>query len=193
MKLNNYRIVERYDVDKIELAINITAIVVLFLAFFLMGPLFHNGFNPNQWVLEIFSPQIGIGLIIIRTVIAIVIFLGIIIVHELIHGAFLFAFGRNRPLFGRKRGCLYAAIPPMTYLSKTEFMISTLSPLVMITITTLVICRLVSLASVGLIYYCAVTNIAASVSDMHQSLWIHKQKKNNKFGFDGKGTIVVQF
>lgn len=185
---NGYQIASRYRFKRI--VVNIMAIFVLFLSFLYMGPLFRAEFNAAEWLSEHFS-QYDIHFVINLTI-ALLIFVLQITTHELIHGAVILAFGRKKPLFGLKVGFAYAAIPPQVFLSKVQFMICTLAPLVSVTIIGILACRFVTLTLVGPIYSFAIMNIAGSTADMAKSLWIYKQKRTAKFGFDGTNTIVIE-
>ena len=96
---------------------------------------------------------------------------GMVVVHELIHGAFFWVFTRARPVFGFKGLYAYAGAPDW-YLPRNRFALVGLAPLVIITLAGFL---LILVAPAGWIYpilVVVIANAAGAAGDLLVVGWL---------------------
>jgi hypothetical protein len=94
-----------------------------------------------------------------------------VILHEAIHGIFFWLFTRSRPLFAFRWSYAYAAAPDW-YIPRNAFFITTLAPLVLITLAGLVLFYLVPAAWLAPIWYIIMMNAGGAVGDLAVAGWL---------------------
>ncbi len=94
-----------------------------------------------------------------------------IILHEAIHGIFFWLFTRSRPLFAFRWAYAYAAAPDW-YIPRNAFLITTLAPLVLITLAGLILFDFVPFAWLASIWYIITMNAGGAVGDLAVSGWL---------------------
>jgi hypothetical protein len=161
-------------------AVYLTGSILAIFAYRLGGGLFQDGFNIHEWL----TKQAISNLFLVVLIAAL--FYGI---HELIHGITIFLVTNKRPIFG----FVYAGLPLNKYITKFQFLMVALLPLVAITLICIFTCRLIVLNWVGYLSFAACVNLGASAYDVFLSAWILKQTNATKFGFDGHNTVARHF
>ena len=138
----------------------------------------------------IFGSNRGKSLII--TCFALLLIVLYMYVHELIHGLFIWTFSRKRPLFSFNIRKPYAALAPGAFITRNNDLIAMYSPLIIITLTGLIVWPIVPMQAIPAVILIISVNIGASISDIVQSIWLIRFDKNSVVGFDGKGSIVCE-
>ncbi len=95
-------------------------------------------------------------------------------IHEMIHGAFFWAFTRERPKFALKPGYAYAAAPDW-HLPRSQYVIVGLSPFVVISILSILIAAFVNSHLVPYLFYMGIFNAAGALGDMIVVGWVLRQ------------------
>jgi len=98
----------------------------------------------------------------------------ILSVHELIHGFFFFLFTKEKPLIGFKSVYAYAASPDW-YIRKKYFLIITLSPIIIMTITGFVLMLVVPAGYSSMIFLLVTVNAAGSIGDIWVSIILSRK------------------
>jgi len=112
------------------------------------------------------------------TPLGICLFLGayslMIVIHELIHGFFFWLFTKEKPSFGFKFLCAYAAAPNW-YIPRKPYLVITLAPFVLITFIGLILLPVVPM--LFLLPLCSIiaANLAGSIGDLFVFCWLLKQ------------------
>ena len=94
-----------------------------------------------------------------------------IILHEAVHGIFFWLFTRSRPIFAFRWVYAYAAAPDW-YLPRNQFLITTLAPLVLISLAGLILFRIAPSGWLLAVWYVITMNAAGAVGDMLAAVWI---------------------
>ena len=118
-------------------------------------------------------PGIGAALLYIPSinlwylVISIVVFVALIVVHELIHGAFFWIFTRSRPIFGLRGWYAFAAAPGW-FLPRWQYLLTTLAPFVILSLLGMLLMAVLPAMLAAVTFIITVFNATSSVGD----LWI---------------------
>jgi hypothetical protein len=116
--------------------------------------------------------SIGSPLDILTTIIWILALTAFILVlHEAIHGLFFWLFTRSVPRFAFKGVYAYAAAPGW-YLSRNPFVVTTLAPLIFISLGGLLVFRLVPAAWLFGAWFALIMNASGAVGDILVTWWI---------------------
>ncbi len=97
-----------------------------------------------------------------------------LILHELIHGIFFYIFTHQAPRFALKSGYAFAAAPGW-YLPCSKYIFVGLSPLIIISFTSIVLCWVVFPLLIPYLLLIATFNAAGSLGDMIVIGWVLKQ------------------
>jgi hypothetical protein len=97
-----------------------------------------------------------------------------LILHELIHGIFFYLFTHQRPKFALKSGYAFAAAPGW-YLPCVKYIIVGLSPFVIISFTSIVLCWVIFPVLIPYLLMIATFNAAGSLGDLIVVGWVLKQ------------------
>jgi hypothetical protein len=134
--------------------------------FFLFGGLF------LAYVLRI-RPGIGKALLSILDtdwvylIVMIVIFVACIVVHELIHGAFFWAFTRSRPVFGLRSWYAFAGAPGW-FLTGRQYLLTTLAPFGILSLLGMLLMTILPVPLAAVVLVVTTLNAASSAGD----LWV---------------------
>jgi hypothetical protein len=158
--------------SRIVLWLNLAAIPLLFIFGWLFGRAMvllrsTNPFPNGAWGL--FTTFSGLGLIVLLLSI-----LFMLVFHELVHGIFFWIFTRERPRFAFKGGYAFAAAPEW-YLPNSQYIIVGLSPLVVISILSILTVAFVPSSVVPYLLFIATFNAAGALGDMIVVGWVLKQ------------------
>jgi hypothetical protein len=127
----------------------------------------------------------------IRNLVGIIIsILFMLILHELIHGAFFGFFTREIPRFALKSGYAFAAAPEW-YVPKYQYIIVGLSPLLIISILSIVIGALTTPFFIPYIVLIAALNAAGALGDMIVVAWVTIQ--TNHLFVNDQGDIFTTY
>jgi hypothetical protein len=92
-----------------------------------------------------------------------------LIFHELIHGFFFYIFTGSRPVIGFKSVYAFAGAPDW-YIKKNYFLVITLSPLIVITITGFILISILSQPYLSIVFLLMTANAAGCAGDIWMSL-----------------------
>ena len=106
-----------------------------------------------------------------------VVILGVIVLHELVHGFFLWLFTRERPVFGYSWYYAYAGAPDW-YLPRRPYIVVSLAPLVIITLVGMVLLPFVPATAVIPLLLAITANAAGAVGDILATIWVLWQPAN---------------
>jgi hypothetical protein len=97
---------------------------------------------------------------------AVVAFILVVIIHELVHGAFYWWFAGQRPTLGVKGLYIYVAAPPEVYFPRNQYLIVGLAPLVLLTLVGLMLILVVPVAAVSILSLFVAFNAAGAAGDL---------------------------
>lgn len=97
-----------------------------------------------------------------------------IVIHEAIHGVFFWFFTHSRPLFAFRWYYAYAAAPDW-FIPRNPFLITTLAPLVLISLGGLVILRFAPGPWLLPTWFVMSMNAAGAVGDLLVAIWLLRQ------------------
>ncbi len=97
-----------------------------------------------------------------------------VVFHELVHGIFFWLFTHQRPKFALKAGYAFAAAPDW-FLSRSQYTIVGLSPLILISIVSILFATIVSSSIVPYLVFIATFNAAGALGDMVVVAWVLRQ------------------
>ena len=109
----------------------------------------------------------GRGIDVLYLVALIGIFIALIVVHELIHGAFFWLFTHSRPVFGLRGWYAFAAAPGW-FLSRPQYLVTTLAPFVLLSLLGMLLMAVLPAMAAAIVLIMTVFNATSSVGD----LWI---------------------
>jgi hypothetical protein len=116
----------------------------------------------------------GLGGRVLIVGLALVVTLGVGILHELVHGLFFWVFTRQRPAFGARSLYFYAGAPDW-YLPRGRHILVGLSPLILVTAMGLVAAALASPAVAAWVLLAVVTNAGGAAGDLMAAVWLLRQ------------------
>ena len=149
---NNYRLILSLDLQNnkkqfaIVNGISFLIMIPMFILGHLISPIFTLFHNP---LLMIF---VFIGIIIY------------ILLHEMIHGIFMYNFSKEKPFFGFSGGYAYAA--SHCYYYKRPYLVISLSPIIILGIILLIL-NIIFFEYFWLIYFIQITNISGAAGDLY--------------------------
>ena len=97
----------------------------------------------------------------------VVVFVVMIVVHELIHGAFFWVFTRQRPKFGL-RGWYAFASAPGWYFPRRQYLVIGLAPVVCLSLLGSFLLAVLPAGALVLVLFAMIFNAASSIGD----LWV---------------------
>jgi hypothetical protein len=170
-----YGLAHKLDLTKnIKLAIGLNlASLILFLVF---GVFFF-------WLFSLVRPRAmfddglfttGLLLsesIITRFFVIILVYLGMIILHEAVHGLFFWIYTKEKPEFGFRGVYAYAGAPSW-YLTKTPYLIVGLAPLVLISVAGFIAAIFLPSAWIFPVLLFITLNASGAVGDIYAFFWI---------------------
>jgi len=99
------------------------------------------------------------------------IILGMMVIHEAIHGLFFWIFTRSRPIFGLKLLYAYAGAPGW-YIPRSQYIVVGLAPLVLMTAAGFLFIALMTLPLAQLFLFGITINASGAVGDLYVSAWV---------------------
>jgi hypothetical protein len=99
---------------------------------------------------------------------------GVIFVHELVHGLFFWIFLRDRPKFGLRGSYAFAAAPAW-YIPRGPYVMVGLAPLVVITLAGLAALLYIPQAALPTLWFALTLNAAGAVGDIFIVGWLYFQ------------------
>ena len=122
-----------------------------------------------------FSLQIRSGMEGLRWVLAaLIITIGMLVIHEAIHGLFFWLFTGSRPKFGIGPGYAFAAAPEW-YLPRNLYFMIGVAPLILMTLAGLLILAVAPPTWFMSLLVFISFNISGSVGDLAVVIWLMKQ------------------
>lgn len=94
-----------------------------------------------------------------------------IVLHEGVHGACFYAFTKTRPVFAFKGLYAYAAMPGW-YFPRPQYLVASLSPLLILTILGFLLIAIIPPAWIPAVLLVMTLNAAGSVGDMAVAAWL---------------------
>jgi hypothetical protein len=94
-----------------------------------------------------------------------------VVVHEAVHGVFFWLFTRSKPVFAIKWNYAYAAAPGW-YIHRNPFLVTTLAPLVFITLVGLVFIAVGPAGWLLPVWFIITMNAAGAVGDLLVAGWL---------------------
>ncbi len=113
------------------------------------------------------SGQPSITLPIVDAVVAFVL---VMLIHELVHGMFFWWFAGQRPTFGIKGLYVYAAAPPEVYFPRNQYLLVGVAPLGLLTLVGLLLMLIVPMVAVSVLSLFIAFNAAGSAGDLGMAL-----------------------
>ncbi len=101
----------------------------------------------------------------------------VLLLHEMVHGAFFLLFTGERPKFGVGPGYAYAAAPEW-YFPKRQYLVVGLAPLVALTVLGLLVIALIPAGWVGLVFLGIAFNAGGAVGDIYICIRIGAEAGN---------------
>jgi len=155
---------------KIAIALNLAGLALLFL----FGRLFLQigaAIRPEIESATLFSVFAHVDLL--AMVLGLI---GVLILHELVHGFFFWLFTGERPKFGLHILYAYAAAPDW-YIPRNRFFVVGLAPFAGISLAGLLLLPFVPFPAVPILLFCLIFNAAGSVGDLAVGGWLLSQPK----------------
>ncbi len=116
--------------------------------------------------------------ILAAVVTVIVVQIVMVVLHEAAHGAFFWAFTRERPAFGLEPPFAAYAAAPDWYLPRRQHLVVGLAPFTLITLAGLVLLPVVPAFVVPVLLLIMVTNAAGSSGDFVMVAWLLAQPRD---------------
>jgi hypothetical protein len=101
-----------------------------------------------------------------------------VVLHEAIHGVFFWLFTRDRPVFAFRWTHAYAAAPDW-FIARGPFMVTTLAPLVVISLAGIAAMRFVPVGWLTPIWFVLTFNAAGAIGDLLVFVWLLRQPPNS--------------
>jgi hypothetical protein len=119
--------------------------------------------------------QIGDAVLIALSLLVAIILL--IIMHEAIHGLFFYLFTGRRPRFGFKILYAYAASPEGVYITRSQYFMVGIAPLVIMTLIGMLLIPIIPLIAIPSLVFILILNTSGSVGDIVMMAWLLRQPK----------------
>lgn len=183
-----YRLIRSFDPTR-----RVWIMVLLNIAgFFVMGAAGALALAWGQWVRPLALNQTMAdsgdlrGSALISGAIVIGLFVGMVVIHEAIHGIFFWIFTRSRPVFAVHLTHAYAAAPGW-YLSRSAYLITGLAPLVLMGLACLIMIAVGppgwALPSTAIFAF----NTGGAVGDLAICVWVITRPSGSLFRDRGDG------
>jgi hypothetical protein len=155
--------------SRMMLWLNIAAIPLLFIFgwLFSQAMILVNTTNPfPKGIWGVFTAFTGLEIIALPISILLM-----LVFHEMVHGIFFWIFTRERPKFAFKGMYAYAAAPGW-FLPKSQYVIVGLSPLIVISLLSILLSPFVSASIIPYLFIIAIFNAAGALGDMIVVAWV---------------------
>lgn len=170
---------------RVILALNLVGLALLFLFGWLFYMLATAIRSEPLWpdIISIFD-----GINLLWLLLGVV---GVLILHELIHGVFFWLFTRDIPRFGFHFYYAYAAAPEW-YIPRNLFIIVGVAPFILITVAGLLLLPGISAQSVNELLIILTLNAAGSVGDLIVVGWLMTQPRTMMIIDDGPAIVFYK-
>lgn len=131
------------------------------------------------WLASVLRPQAGLTLSFainlpssLKAILAILVaFISVLLLHELVHGAFFWLITRTRPRFGLQAAYAYASAPEW-FIPRNPYLIIGLAPLLLITILGIALLPWVPAGLLLPWIFALAVNASGSVGDVYIITWL---------------------
>ena len=163
-----YALFKRLDIRERKSAILINFFsVILFVAAWFLFTWLVNLIRPDAGIDLFFFQTYGIGKALLYIGEVLLVILVMLLVHEGLHGVFFWFFTKTRPHFAFKGYYAYAAAPDW-YMPKRAYLLTSLAPLIGITLICLALIPFVSEHWITLLLWMLLLNTSGAIGD----LWV---------------------
>ncbi len=167
-----YKTIDLSNNQRALIVLNVASLVMLVLSGWLLL-LLTATIRPEFALAGEFN-ALGTVLVIIA---ALLLMVGMIILHEAIHGVFFWIFTHTRPMFGFKGFYAYAAAPDW-YILRNPYMIVGIAPLVLITLCGILLLWVVPEWLILPLLFLVVMNASGAVGDIAVVGWLLFQPRD---------------
>jgi hypothetical protein len=130
--------------------------------------------------------------IVLPIVDAVVAFVLVMFIHELVHGVFFWWFSGQRPTFGVKGLFVYAAARPEVYLPRNQYIVVGTAPLVLLTLVGLLLMVIVPVVAVSILSLFIAFNAAGAAGDLVMAVRLLSYSPNTLIQDSDTGVIVYR-
>jgi len=123
------------------------------------------------WIRPAASLTFGCSNWIINLATLLVVYTGVIVFHEVIHGLFFWIITRERPKFGFRGAYAFAAAPDW-YLPRNHYFIIGLAPFIMITLSGLILLPITPETLLVWVGFATTANASGAVGDLAIVFWL---------------------
>jgi hypothetical protein len=127
--------------------------------------------RPMQFNTEPMNHPFGLDNVYLATLGLVILSVGMLLLHEALHGICFWIFTGSQPHFAFKAYYAYASIPGW-YLPKVQYLVSALSPFLFITIVGLILLATLPATWFIPLLFVIVMNAAGSVGDLVVAAWL---------------------
>lgn len=155
----NYQLIDKVDLmqnKKQFTIVNVLSFVIMILML-VIGHLFYSIFHLFEHAEQMIFIFIGIVIYMV--------------LHEMIHGIFMYYYSKEKPFFGFSEGYAYAG--SHCYYYKKPYLVIALSPIVILGIILLVL-NIIFIEYFWLIYFIQIANISGAAGDLYVSYMFSK-------------------
>lgn len=128
--------------------------------------------------------------IVLPIIDAVVAFVLVMLIHELVHGVFFWWFAGQRPTFGVKGLYVYAAAPPEVYFPRNQYIIVGIAPLVLLTLVGLLLMVIVPVVAVSILSLFIAFNAAGAAGDLVMAVRLLSYSPDTLMQDSDTGVIV---
>ena len=122
---------------------------------------------------------------------ALILIMADVVIHEAIHGVFFWLFTRARPVFAFRWTHAYAAAPDW-YIARGPFVVTTLAPLIIISLAGIAAMRFVPVGWLTPIWFLLTFNAAGAIGDLLVFVWLLRQPSNSLVQDRGDAVTLYQ-
>ncbi len=113
----------------------------------------------------------GLGSLLLAILIAVAINIVVVVLHEAVHGVFIWLFTRSRPGFAFKIWYAYASAPTW-YLPRNQYLIVALAPLVVLTVLGFALAPFIPAGLLVPLLLFMTLNASGAVGDIGVAIWL---------------------
>ena len=162
-----YRLDRSIDLSKnpkLVIWLNVAALAL----FFLLGYLY---LRLLAWIRPDASLSLGNSGWLVSLAALLAVYIGVIVLHEIIHGLFFWIITGERPQFGFRGAYAFAAAPDW-YLPRPSYLVVGLAPLVLITLVGLLLLPITPDGGLILLGLAITANASGAIGDLAVVAWL---------------------
>jgi hypothetical protein len=114
----------------------------------------------------------------------------VMLIHELVHGAFYWYFTYQRPIFGIKGLSFYSAASPNVYIPRNQYLIVGVAPFVLLTLVGLLLLLYVQVFALSIISLFIIFNAAGAAGDLVMAIRFLSYPPNTFMQDHNTGVVV---